>query len=99
MQHCNQDASITVTLCSGEAYDNSTSGGEVSAPAYDVQARTNDVPTTLATVTTAAAANDNVVYITKTIMAYETDAVSQDSDGVVHVNAKRHQHHPHGHHQ
>lgn len=105
MQHCSQDASITVTLCSGEAADNST--GSDNAPSYDsapaaissapVYQQKAVVPTTLATVVSSADANNNVLTITKTITAYATEAVVMGNDGVPHVQAKRHQHHPHGH--
>ncbi|KJY00025.1 hypothetical protein TI39_contig345g00002 [Zymoseptoria brevis] len=59
------------------------------------------LPTTLATSTVAASKtvddNNYVATVVKTVFTYATAAVTQGEDGVLHVNPKRHQHHPHGH--
>lgn len=99
MQSCNADASITVTLCSGEDNpNNSSESGDSeaaaavsSAPAYSAPAA---FPTTLSTVVSAPPA----VVVTQTVV--QTAAVVVGADGIVHVEKRhQHQHHPHGHQQ
>lgn len=108
MQSCNADASITVTLCSGEDNDvsNSTAPAASSAaPAYSAPAAVSSAPayqapTTLVKVVSSAAptVDPYAVTITKTVVAYQTADVVMGDDGVPHVAGyKRHQHHPHGH--
>ncbi|EGP91630.1 unnamed protein product [Zymoseptoria tritici ST99CH_1A5] len=58
------------------------------------------LPTTLSTSTLVASQtvdNNYVATVVETVYTYATAAVSQGEDGVLHVNPKRHQHHPHGH--
>lgn len=109
MQSCDSDASITVTLCSGEAGDNSTDSN--SAPSYESASSASAAspatyeapepstyaasPTTFATLTTAAAAGYSQGSDGNIVIV--TNVVTEYATATAY--AKRHQHHPRGAHQ
>jgi len=110
MQSCAADASITVTLCSGEASDNSTdSSASSSAAGYSIASSASAVaPSTYdAPEPTTYAAASPTTFATLTTAAvpsdYEggavtiTEVVTEIATATAY--AKRHQHHPRGAHQ